>query len=456
MTDDEPRAVAPRLRVVPRPRLAYLLAALTVLWLLPRGVAAVVVGAAVALVMLALAVDFLLLPTRSALSVTRSLPPRAGLGEAVAGAFEVTSRWRWPARAGLHDEMPPGLASSQANATFQLPAATRLTIPLQLVPMSRGEHSLGRVALTTETRLGLLAARDVFAPADRLLVVPSIAQVRRFRLLAIQHRLESAGVRVLRRRGDGQAFAGLRDYVPGDDPRHMDWKATGRRNKHIVREYSVEQSQNVFALIEAGRSMTQLAGDFSRFEHALSAALVLTDVAATTGDRVGALVFDDRVRAFVAAQRGKAALSAIRNALIPVRPTLTEPDYAGAFRHLATHQRRRALIVFFTDVIDTRASRALIAYVTRSSARHLVVVAALRNDALFRAATLEARTAATPARTKELTLFESAASEELITARREALERMRRSGVTVLDVSPQSMTAAVINRYLEIKARGSL
>ena len=132
---------------------------------------------------------------------------------------------------------------------------------------------------------------------------------------------------------------------------------------------------------------------------------------------------------------------------------MTEPDYAGAFRHLSTHQRRRALIVFFTDAIDVRASRALIAYVTRSAARHLVVVVALRNDALFNATALQPSLGR---REKELALFESAAAEELVAARREALERMRSAGVTVLDVSPQTMTAAVINRYLEIKARGTL
>ena len=127
---------------------------------------------------------------------------------------------------------------------------------------------------------------------------------------------------------------------------------------------------------------------------------------------------------------------------------MSEPDYASAFRFLAAHQRRRALIVFFTDVIDVRASRALLAHVTRGAVRHLVVVVALRNDALF--------AAATPRVGKERALYESAAAEELILARDEALERMRRAGVTVIDVSPQAMTSAVVNRYLEIKARGAL
>jgi len=127
---------------------------------------------------------------------------------------------------------------------------------------------------------------------------------------------------------------------------------------------------------------------------------------------------------------------------------MVEPDYAAAFRFLAARQRRRALVVFFTDVIDVRASRALLAYVARSAGRHLVVVVALRNDELV--------AAASPRAERELALYEAAAAEELIHGREEALERMRRAGVAVLDVSPQSMTAAVVNRYLEIKARGAL
>jgi uncharacterized protein (DUF58 family) len=314
--------------------------------------------------------------------------------------------------------------------------------------MTRGRFALGNVALRVRTPLGLVARRMRWAPDDAILVTPSVANVRRFRLLAIQHRLYEVGVRAVRQRGEGRSFASLREYVVGDDPRHIDWKATARRGKPITREFTIEQSQSVFCLIDSGRSMTQLAGTYTRFEHALSAALVLTDVAASAGDRVGTLVFDDEVRTFVPAQRGQAALRAVRNALIPVRATLTEPDYAAAFRFLAARQRRRALIVFFTDVIDARASRALIAHVGRSAARHLVVVVALRNDAII--------DAAMPAALDERSLYESAAAEELIAARAEAIERMRASGVTVLDVSPSGITAAVVNRYLEIKARGAL
>ena len=217
-------------------------------------------------------------------------------------------------------------------------------------------------------------------------MVPSFASVRRFRLLAMQHRLSEAGVRALKQRGEGSAFAGLRDYVPGDDPRLLDWKASARHGQLIAREQTVERSQAVLTLIDCGRAMTQMAGRFSRFEHVLSSALLLSEVAATGGDRVGLIAFDDQIRAFVPTQRGTAALRALRTTMSGLDATLTEPDYASAFRLLATRQRRRALVVFFTDVIDERAARQFVAYAGRAAMRHAVVVVAIQNEALIDAA----------------------------------------------------------------------
>lgn len=438
----------PLFPLTPEPRLALVVLLSAPLWLLPGSAGRVAALVALASVAVAAMLDAIALPSGKDLSIERVLPTSIGIGDKVECEYIVRSGWKLPLRLSLADDLPTAVNGGAVEQDLVLPAhgGARLTAPI--VGVRRGQFPLGPIGLRIRTRVGLVARRVVWRPDDAVLVTPSIASVRRFRLLALQHRLPEAGIRALRQRGEGRSFANLREYVLGDDPRHIDWKATARRGKTITRDYTVEQSQTVFCLIDAGRSMTQLAGRFTRFEQALSAALVLTDVAANAGDRVGALVFDDEVRAFVPAQRGQAALRAVRTALIPVQATLTEPDYSAGFRFLATRQRRRALIVFFTDVIDARASRALIAHVSRSAARHLVVVVALRNDELI--------AAARPASHNGAALYESAAAEELITARSEALERMRATGVTVLDVSPAAMTAAVVNRYLEIKARGAL
>ena len=152
---------------------------------------------------------------------------------------------------------------------------------------------------------------------------------------------------------------------------------------------------------------------------------------------------------FVPPARGDKAMRGIRQALIPAHATMTEPDYATAFRTLATRHRKRSLIVLFTDVIDPRSSQAVIAHTVRSAMRHLLVVVALRNDELVRAAVPTEHSSSSD-------LYASVAAEELLGARNEAIVRMRRAGVSVLDVSPGRLASSVVNHYLALKARGSV
>lgn len=441
--------VAVLTRYSPQPRLALVVALSSVVWLLPHpfGVSAGLLT--LAFTILAVAVDFLLLPVRASISVVREFPTHVGIGDEGIGTYTITNQSVRTVGMRVQDRFPALLRGGLGMQRVQLEPGTRQRVEISATGFARGVAALGLVGARVTTRIGLVAATYAFPHDDEVTVVPSMTGVRRYRLLAMQNRLSTLGVRVLRRKGAGQAFAGLREYVRGDDPRHIDWKATSKRNKLITREFTIERSQTVITLIDAGRTMTQLSGAYPMFEYALSSALILTDIASHSGDRVGTLVFDDEVRAFVPAQASRGALTLIRNAFVPVVATTKEPDYALAFRFLATHQRKRALMVFFTDVIDLRASQALLAHVTRSTARHLVLVVALRNDSLFDAARV--KYGAPPTQ-----LFENAAAEEMIQARDAVLHRMRRAGVIVLDVSPSVMTASVVNQYLELKNRGAL
>lgn len=436
-------------RYSPQPRLALVVALSSIVWLLPQPFGVYAGYGTLALIAVAIAVDFLLLPARASVSVAREFPLQVGIGDEAAGLYTITNHSARTVVMHVHDRFPALLRGGLGSHRLQLASGAAQRLDTLATGLARGAAALGLVGARVTTRLGLVAATYVYEHHDHVTVIPSMTGVRRFRLLAMQHRLSALGVRVLRRKGAGQAFAGLREYVRGDDPRHIDWKATSKKNKFITREFTVERSQTVITLIDAGRAMTQLSGEYPRFEQALSSALILTDIASQSGDRVGTLVFDDEVRAFVPAHASRGALTLIRNAYVPVVATTKEPDYASAFRFLATHQRKRALMVFFTDVIDVRASQALLAHVTRSAARHLVLVVALRNDSLFDAARVRADGSTTR-------LFENAAAEEMIQARDAVLHRMRRAGVIVLDVSPSVMTASVVNQYLELKNRGAL
>lgn len=444
------RALGSAIAFIPTPRLALVVVAISPVWLLSRWQAGAVLAlAASTILILAVVLDVAALPSERDIDVRRTFPDTVGVGDRAHGEYRITSHWDRAIAITLYDALPPRhLTGSRPFAEKTVGALGTATFAFEVIGQARGESPLGAVALRVRTPIGLVTRTLSFAQGDAVLVAPSLAGVKRFRWMAVHHRLATVGVRQARRRGEGRSFARLRDYVVGDDPRHIDWKATARRGHPITREFTVEQSQTVFVLIDAGRSMTQLAGRYPRFEYALSASLLLADVAITAGDRVGALVFDDQLRALVPAQRGIGALHALRTALIPVQPTLVEPDYAAAFRALAQRQRKRALIVLLTDVIDARASRALLAHLTKSASRHLALVVALRNDALLQAAR--------PTADNTSALYASAAAEELISERLTALQRMRDAGVVVVDVAPDAMAAAVVNQYLELKSRGAL
>jgi len=254
-----------------------------------------------------------------------------------------------------------------------------------------------------------------------------------------------AGLRRTRLRGQGTSFESLREYVRGDDPRHIDWKASARHAKLISRRYEVERSQSLLFMIDAGRWMTSEVDGLTRLDRVLNAVLLLAHVATRRDDRVGVLVFDREVRCFVPPGKGRAAVERIMEAVFDVQPQLVESDYRKAFAHLAARHRKRSLLVLFTDVLSKDQSRILMEECQRSAHRHLPLAVTLRDVGLDELAERVPKNASGA--------YRVAAAEELLLEREQALATMRRAGVHVLDVPPAMLAPAVVDRYLELKSR---
>ncbi|MGH7700215.1 MAG: DUF58 domain-containing protein, partial [Gemmatimonadales bacterium] len=300
---------------------------------------------------------------------------------------------------------------------------------------STGPLGLGR----RRGRTALPWAAMVYPPLVTMRLKASVAEARRRR---------DVGIHAARRLGEGRMFESLREWVPGDDIRHIDWKATARRRKVITRQYEAERRQQVLLALDAGRLMTAEVAGTPRMEYAVQAALELAYAAAQHDDNVGVMVFADGVQHFAAPQRGRLGLKRVLDILAVAESRLVEPDYPGAFRYLAARSRKRALTVLFTDVIDRFASDALVANVATLRPRHLPLAVTLRNPELDQVAMVR------PVAMHDA--FRKAAAEELLRAREEALGHMRRAGVLVLDVPPERAAQAVVTQYLELKRRGVL
>ena len=384
----------------------------------------------------------------SEITVNREAAPAFSLGR----AGEVTYRWRNTAsrraRLWVREIRPEVLGGTLAPRAIAVAARGETREALAVMPVRRGHETAGAFAVDSGGPLGLGVRRSRLTLPWEVRVYPALTTLRRRAAVAQALRRRELGRQPLRRLGEGRLFESLRDFVPGDDPRLIDWKATARRRKMITRQFEAERRQQVLLVIDAGRLMTADVAGVARMDYVVQAALELAYAAAQHDDNVGVMVFADGVKHFVAPQRGRRGLKQVIDVLAEVAPTLVEPDYPGAFRYLAARNRKRALTVVFTDVIDRFASEALVANLATLRPRHLPLAVTLRNPELDGLAALRPET--------ERDAWRKAAAEELLRSREEALSHMRRAGVLVLDVSPTRAAEAVVDKYLELKRRGRL
>ena len=341
----------------------------------------------------------------------------------------------------------------EAADSPDLPVQTELsargtgTAGWRVVPRKRGAHALGRIIVRYPTPLGLFFRQLALGATHPIRVYPDLASLRTYDLLARRDR-EHGLLRTMRRQGGESEFERLREYTPDDEYRAIDWRATARSRKLIVRQYQIESNQSLMLLLDAGRLMTALTHGASLFDHALNASLLLAHVAVRRGDRVGLLGFDSQVRAFVSPAAGPGAQRHLIKASYALHARLVESDYDDAFRTLATRVRKRTLAVLFTQVIDDNAAKSVLARTRRLLPTHLPLVVLLRDTEVEGLVAHRSRAAPDY-------YVKAAAAEEL--RRRDGFAReLGRAGVMVLAVRAAELTPALVNRYLEIKARNLL
>lgn len=407
----------------------------------------VVMVFAVAFIALA-AVDAALGPSAAALRIARRALPPLALRRQAAVAYDIENRAALPVRIGIVEPVLAPIAFSVTETTVRLPARSRVSAELGIQPRERGPVRFGPFYAWSENGIGLLRRRYRIDAYEEARIFPDLSAVVGSGRLAERRTLLEAGLRRLRLRGDGAEFESLREYSDGDAFGRIDWKATARRGRTMVAQHEPERSQNVIVALDCGRLMTPRVGDVRKFEYALTAALSIARVAQQADDNVGVTAFAARPILELAPRRGAAHFRALAQALYDVQPRPEEADYESIFVALGRRYAKRSLIVLFTDIFDPATSSAVLAGVATLVPRHLVVCV-LMNDAVLEAA-LDGDVHTTSA------AFRTAVAMRLSDERARAVAALRGCGAIIVDVPAPKLTTALIDTYLDIKARGRL
>ncbi|WP_329338384.1 DUF58 domain-containing protein [Streptomyces sp. NBC_00663] len=399
----------------------------------------------------ACACDFALAAPVRRLGLSRSGDTSVRLGEAADVTLTVTNPSGRPLRAHLRDAWPPSswLPGTEVEASrhrLTVPAGERRRVTTRLRPTRRGDRQADRVTIRSYGPLGLFSRQGTHKIPWTVRVLPPFTS-RKHLPSKLARLRELDGRTSVLTRGEGTEFDSLREYVPGDDTRSIDWRATARHSTVAVRTWRPERDRHILVVLDTGRTSAGRVGDAPRLDASMDAALLLAALASRAGDRVDLLAYDRRVRALVQGRTASDVLPSLVNAMATLEPELIETDARGLTATALRTAPRRSLIVLLTSLDAAPVEEGLLPVLAQLTQRHTVLLSSVADPHVSRMANSRGNTDA---------VYEAAAAAQAQSERHRTADQLRRHGVTVVDATPDDLAPALADAYLALKTAGRL
>jgi uncharacterized protein (DUF58 family) len=360
--------------------------------------------------------------------------------------IQIENRYPYPVFLSIVDELPVQFQARDLKYKATIAPFRAKMLTYKVRPVKRGEYTFGAVNIFVKTVLGLLQRRYKFDNEQMVPVYPSFIQMRRYELLAISNRLQEAGIKKIRRIGQNREFDTIKDYVAGDDPRTVNWKATARRNRLMVNTYQDEKSQQVYALIDIGRVMKMPFEELTLLDYAINASLVISNIAMLKYDKAGIVTFSKKVHKVLAAERKGLQMHNIMELLYATKTGYQESDYGRLYATVKQRIRQRSLLLLFTNFETLSSMQRQLQYFRRLAKDHLLVVIFFENTELR--SFLDKK----PGNMQEI--YYQTIAEKFAYEKKLIVKELEKYAIHAVYTSPQNLTVNTINKYLELKARG--
>lgn len=385
----------------------------------------------------------------SGVTISREFSGRFAMGAETEVRLNIQNASTQPLSMIIKDEYPPQMSlNGMREGRIDVDAQSTATLIYGVRPPRRGRFEFGQTALRFRSRFKLVWCQVNVVEPVAVKVYPNMRRAREAELKALGARSVISSHRKTSWRGEGREFESMRDYVRGDELRHISWTATARRGKLTTRQYQIERDQTILIALDAGRLMTARIEQETKLDSAVHATLSLFSAAGRAGDNAGLVVFGRRIKSYLPPGRGRDHIESALEALHAVEPEMIEPSYPHAFEFIAANSKRRSLVVLLTDLVDDEGSKELLTSLHILRPRHLPLVVTIADR------DLKAVVRQTPATVRDL--FTQSVAEEIIHHREAALRWVESVGGLALDVTAAALAPALLETYLRVKERGLL
>ncbi len=397
--------------------------------------------------LLLIVADLLLLyNVKKGISGHRITPERMSNGDDNPLRIYVANHYRFTAALRILDELPEQFQKRDFDVWLKLLPAHSDSFDYQLRPLKRGVYAFGVLNVYAASPIGLFQRHFRFSQDKEVLVYPSFIQMRKYELLAISSHLTEQGIKRMRRLGHNQEFEQIMEYVPGDDFRTINWKATARRGGLMVNKYQDERSQQVYALIDKGRTMKMPFAGMSLLDYAINASLVISNIAIRKEDKAGLITFQHRVQQVVPASRRASQMNLIMEVLYAQKTAYKESNFEELYMQLRRQITQRSLLLLFSYFESLSSLERQLPYLRRIAARHVLVVIFFKNTELYQLLGKEVENIQD--------VYQKTVAEKFAMEKKVMVDALKQYGIHAVLTTPQQLSVDTINKYLELKARG--
>ena len=401
------------------------------------------------LILLAFIADYVLLfYKKEAIQAQRVLPEKLSNGDENAVEISIKNNYPFNINSKTIDELPFQFQKRDFLIERSIESKKDIAFEYILEPKERGEYHFGGLNVFAYSPIGMVSRRFTFQKDAMLPSYPSFIHLRKYELIALQNEFLLGGLKRIRKLGHTMEFEQIKEYVPGDDVRTINWKATSKHNQLMVNQYQDEKAQRVYILVDKGRTMQMPFNGLSLLDYSINATMALSHIILKKNDRVGMMSFSKATENKVLADNKAMQLKMISEALYNVQTNFEESDFGRLYQDVRFHVRQRSLLILFSNFETLDAVNRQMNYLRGLAKNHLLVVVFFKNAELH--SLIDANT------TKMQEVYDQIIAEKLEYEKKLIIQELRKYGIHSIYTLPENLNIEVINKYLEIKARDIL
>lgn len=381
-------------------------------------------------------------------SVRRKVNNLLNLGDLNTVELEVTNETNNRVQVAILEGFPVQLQRRNHESVEVIPANESTVISYQFKPNKRGEYVFGDVLIYLSSALFLIKRRIVIPLKQTVQVFPSILQMKQFELRVFHQQAQHQGIKKVRKIGNNNEFEQIKNYIQGDDLRTVNWKATSKKSELMVNQFQEQRSQQIYALIDKSRNMQLEFEGMSMLDYAINSALIFSNIALKKGDRAGLITFSDKIGAQLVADRSTGQLRRILNTLYNQQTQFKESNFELLYESIRQTVKSRSLLMFYTNFESEFAMRRALPILKKINQHHVLVVVFFQNNELEEMAfqridSLEE-------------IYVATVAEKLLSVKVNIAKELKQHGIQTILTRPEDLSVNTINKYLEIKARGTI